>query len=150
MRFLIVVSGAVALLGCGERTCTELGCPTPIALTVLESDAWSKDEYEISVTTDAFEERCRLERSSGSVGGGGSTASDGWSCARATKHFEVTFDERGRVVVRLFERAESLDFVIQEEGSEWLSAELSPVYDITTPNGPGCGECARADIEVER
>ena len=149
MRFSFVVGCSWALLSCGDRTCTELGCPTPIAITVLESERWTADDYEIRVTTDGFDERCRLERGASNEGGGGSTSSGAWSCTRTPKHFEVTLDEEGRVVVLVFERVDDLDIVIEESGSDWLSEELDLVYRITTPNGQGCGECARADVDVE-
>lgn len=149
MRLSFVMGCSWALLSCVEGTCVELGCPPPIAITVLESELWTTDDYEIHVSTDEFEESCRLELRL-NEGGGGSDLSDGWSCTRPLTHFEVAVDEKGRVLLLVRERAESVDITIEKNGSDWLSEELEPVYQFSTPSGPGCGECARADIEVER
>lgn len=144
-RWLGVVGLAAFALGgaaCGiGHYCSDRGCDNRSITATLtpQSGTWQQGEYTLDLTMDGRKERCtfRIPSSVSSL-----------SCGAGVRvYFARNVDDFAlRLLSDLAPKALSLSLSL--EGRSVLAESPTLTYEESYPNGPDCGVCRSASVEL--
>jgi len=116
--------------GCG-LSCTEMWVPSGFELT-FEASSWAAGDYEIVLSGDV-ETSCAVTLPADDTSGPGEDC--------GSHDVKITFDAHAIDAVFIYEPLpEYLHVSVLLDGVEIAAQVFEPSYDVTEPNGPGCGE----------
>jgi len=130
MRMMLPALFALFATGCG-LTCTEMWVPSGFEL-IFEASSWASGDYEIVLSGDV-EHSCAVTLPADDTSGPGE------DCGSDDVDFQ--YDAHTIDSIFVYEPLpEYLHVTVLLDGAEIAAGTFEPSYEITEPNGPGCGE----------
>jgi hypothetical protein len=141
---LILPASLLALgLACGGgEPCTEIGCADEGLTLAFDRDVWEDGVWSFSFDVDGVAQSCDVTFPIGEI--------DGLYCGSG--QVKITLDPASQAVVSAYVDGEELTSVtvtVAFNGTEVASTAITPEYETTYPNGPGCPPgCKHADAAL--
>jgi hypothetical protein len=130
---LLLPAALLALgLACGGgEPCTEIGCADEGLTIEFQRDIWADGVWGFAFDVDGVAQSCEVTFPIGDI--------DGLYCGGS--QVQITLDPATQAVVRAYVDGEELGAVtvtVTLDGAEVGSSAITPSYETTYPNGPGC------------
>jgi hypothetical protein len=128
----------IALAGAGcEHSCTDIGCGSGVSATLTrESGSWEEGEYTLDLAIDGRDEQCVLQLPD--------DAGRSASCGGGVRVELATTTMR----VLVADAPKALSITLSRDGGELLSDSPTLTYGESEPNGPDCGVCRSAHVDL--
>jgi hypothetical protein len=135
---LLVAVAALATQSACTRACTNVGC---IGLTLtLQPSAGTLPvgAYRVELELDGVTEVCSFTVANGAALAGVDCATEAPEFTLPDAHVQILLDD-----------ADQISYRITHDGTELVPVTtVTPAYTVLEPNGPGCGSCRSANIDV--
>lgn len=151
------VAMSVAMIaGCpaSGRDCTAVGCGPSVYQ--LGNEAWPAGDYEVAIAYERggrVEVSCAFRIDAASAGGEEDDAGVEYEppnaeCSQTTGG-QVSLSFAQRATFTMFDSPASFELSVKREGRVLFDKTVTPDYDASEINGPGCGVCRTAHETID-
>lgn len=155
MTSAVALSVAV-MAGCpaSGRDCNAVGC-APSGYQ-LGNEAWPAGDYEVAITYERGERvevSCAFRIDAAFAGGEEDDAGVEYEppmaeCSQTTGG-KVSLSFAQRATFTMFDSPASFELSVKREGRVLFEETITPDYDASEINGPGCGVCRTANETID-
>lgn len=153
-----------AASGCVTAECTAIGCADSFSITTATADnSWAAGEYALDLSMDGNEVSCAYSwTNTPQPGGGGvfvqcgptvtvsidpSTRCTETSDGDSVSQFCTPIPGQFKQLLTIQGTPARVDVVVRRDGAVVGERSFTPKYQISYPNGEGCGPACRGDTQ---
>lgn len=128
----------------GPRACTEIGCNDGLELEFARQTPWPAGSYRVTLRVDGKSMACQGELPLRACDAGPSFQCDDPSLTLGESGCALPAEQHGLSGLHMaVSAATDVSLVIEHQGALQATAKLSPTFQTSQPNGPGCEPVCR-------